>query len=82
MVNEILAFFHDILPIYIVFTPAAVVATSVLLIMMMTTPSDSKAAEYKEYIKYVWWAWVFLQLCPTFLILCYNYAANGNMLQW
>lgn len=82
MVDEILAFFHDILPIYIVFTPAVVVITCVLLVMMMITPSDSEAAKYKEYIKNAWIAWIFLQLCPTFLILCYNYASTGNMLHW
>ncbi len=82
MVDEILLFFHEVAPIYILFTPAAVVATSVLLVMMMTTPSDSKAAEYKEYIKYVWWAWIILQLCPTFLIMCFNYATTNNAFTW
>lgn len=82
MANEILAFFKDILPIYILFTPAVVVLTSVLLIMMMITPSDSEAAKYKLYIKYAWIAWLALQLCPTFLVMCYSYAVNGNMLHW
>ena len=43
---------------------------------------QSDFLEYKEYIKYVCWAWVILQFVPTFMILCFNYAVDGNAFTW
>ena len=80
--EEIMIFFREMFPLYILFTPAAVVGISILLVMMMTTPSDTKAAEYKEYIKYICWAWVILQFVPTFMVMCFNYAVAENAFTW
>ncbi len=82
MMEEIMIFFREMFPLYILFTPAAVVGISILLVMMMTTPSDTKAAEYKEYIKYICWAWVILQFVPTFMVMCFNYAVAENAFTW
>ena len=75
-------FFREMFPLYILFTPAAIVGISILLVMMMTTPSDTKAAEYKEYIKYICWAWIILQFVPTFMVMCFNYAVAENAFTW
>lgn len=82
MMEEIMIFFREMFPLYVLFTPTAVVSISVLLVMMMTTPYDNEAARYKEYIKYVCWAWVILQFVPTFMILCFNYAVDSNAFSW
>ena len=82
MMEEIMIFFREMFPLYILFTPAAIVGISILLVMMMTTPSDTKAAEYKEYIKYICWAWVILQFVPTFMVMCFNYAVAENAFTW
>ena len=82
MMEEVMIFFREMFPLYILFTPAAVVGISILLVMMMTTPSDTKAAEYKEYIKYICWAWVILQFVPTFMVMCFNYAVAENAFTW
>ena len=82
MMDEIMLFFRETYPLYVLFTPAAVVSISVLLVMMMITPYDNEAAKYKEYIKYVCWAWVILQFVPTFMILCFNYAVDNNAFTW
>ena len=80
--EEIMIFFREMFPLYVLFTPTAVVSISVLLVMVMTTPYDNEAARYKEYIKYVCWAWVILQFVPTFMILCFNYAVDSNAFSW
>ncbi len=82
MMEEIMIFFREMFPLYILFTPAAIVGISILLVMMMTTPSDTKAAEYKEYIKYICWAWIILQFVPTFMVMCFNYAVAENAFTW
>lgn len=82
MMEEIMIFFKEMFPLYILFTPAAIVGISILLVMMMTTPSDTKAAEYKEYIKYICWAWIILQFVPTFMVMCFNYAVAENAFTW
>lgn len=82
MMEEIMIFFREMFPLYVLFTPTAVVSISVLLVMVMTTPYDNEAARYKEYIKYVCWAWVILQFVPTFMILCFNYAVDSNAFSW
>ena len=79
MMDEIMLFFRETYPLYVLFTPAAVVSISVLLVMMMITPYDNEAAKYKEYIS---WAWVILQFVPTFMILCFNYAVDNNAFTW
>ena len=52
MMDEIMLFFRETFPLYMLFTPAAVVGISILLVMMMITPSDTKEAEriYKIYM--------------------------------
>ena len=82
MMEEIMLFFRETFPLYMLFTPAAVVGISILLVMMMITPSDTKAAEYKEYIKYICWAWIILQFVPTFMVMCFNYAVAENAFTW
>ena len=82
MMDEIMLFFRGTYPLYVLFTPLAVVSISVLLVMMMITPYDNEAAKYKEYIKYVCWAWVILQFVPTVMILCINYAVDNNAFTW
>ena len=72
MMDEIMLFFRETYPLYVLFTALAVVCISVLLVMMMITP----------YIKYVCWAWVILQFVPTFMILCFNYAVDNNAFTW
>ena len=49
MMEEIMIFFREMFPLYVLFTPTAVVSISVLLVMVMTTPYDNEAARYKEY---------------------------------
>ena len=81
-IEDAFLFFKEMLPLYIIFTPAAVVAISIFLVMMMTTPLDTEAARYKEYIKYVCWAWFILQVVPTFMLMCFNYAVSENAFTW
>ena len=52
MMDEIMLFFRETYPLYVLFTPLAVVSISVLLVMMMITPYDNEAAKYKEYINF------------------------------
>ena len=82
MMEEIMLFFRETFPLYMLFTPAAVVGISILLVMMMITPYDNEAAKYKEYIKYICWAWVILQFVPTFMVMCFNYAVAENAFTW
>lgn len=76
-VNTVLG---DVFVIHIIFTPLAALVSLIYLVMIMITPSDTKAAEYKEYIKWVWIAWLCLALVPTFMAACYEWSQYEDML--